>query len=386
MARMRAMLKLLRERIGSPVDIEFASDGRDFYLLQCRPQSFARDAVPTPIPRDLPYDRVIFSASKYVSNGRVPDITHIVYVDPDGYDRLDSLADLRDVGRAVGRLNKMLPKRQFVLMGPGRWGSRGDIKLGVSVTYSDINNTAVLMEIAAKRGNYTPDLSFGTHFFQDLVEAGIRYLPIFPGEDGAVFNELFLRRAPNILDSLLPEYEHLRDVVRVIDVPKATEGQVLQVLMNADLDEAVGFLSAPTTAQPGTVTERKTDTPHVTEEHWRWRLRMAEHMAGQLDAGRFGVKGLYVFGSTKNATAGPGSDIDLIVHVDGTLEQRRSLEAWFDGWSLCLSQMNYLRTGYKTEGLLDVHYVTDSDITVHTSWASKIGAITDPARPLAIKR
>ncbi len=386
MARMRAMLKLLRERIGSPVDIEFASDGREFYLLQCRPQSFSRDAVPSSIPRDLPYERVIFSASKYVSNGRVPDITHIVYVDPEEYDRLDSLGDLKDVGRVVGRLNKMLPKRQFVLMGPGRWGSRGDIKLGVSVTYSDINNTAVLMEIAAKRGNYTPDLSFGTHFFQDLVEAGIRYLPLFPGEGGGVFNELFLRRSPNILADLLPEYAHLRDVVHVIDVPKATEGLVLQVLMNADLDEAVGFLSTASTTPSGAVAERKTETPHLTEEHWRWRLRMAEHIAGQLEAERFGVKGLYVFGSTKNATAGPGSDIDLIIHVDGTLEQRRSLESWLEGWSLCLSQMNYLRTGYKTDGLLDVHYVTDSDITVHTSWASKIGAITDPARPLVIKK
>ena len=77
------MLKLLRERIGSPVDIEFASDGRDLYLLQCRPQSFSNDAVPSAIPRDLPTDRVVFAANRYVSNGRVPDITHIVYVDPE---------------------------------------------------------------------------------------------------------------------------------------------------------------------------------------------------------------------------------------------------------------------------------------------------------------
>jgi hypothetical protein len=271
-------------------------------------------------------------------------------------------------------------------MGPGRWGSRGDIKLGVSVTYSDINNTAVLMEIAARRGNYTPDLSFGTHFFQDLVEAGIRYLPLFPGENGGLFNDLFLRRAPNILSQLLPEYEHLSDVVHVIDVAKVTDGQVLQILMNADLDEAVGFITTPTTTVGGVAVERKSEQLNVTEEHWRWRLRMAEHMALQLDPERFGVKGLYVFGSTKNATAGPGSDIDLLAHVDGTLEQRRSLEAWFDGWSLCLSQMNYLRTGYRTEGLLDVHYVTDSDIRVHTSWASKIGAVTDPARPLVLMK
>jgi hypothetical protein len=81
------------------------------------------------------------------------------------------------VGHAVGRLNKLLPKRQFILMGPGRWGSRGNIRLGVHVTYSDINNTAVLIEIARQRGEYVPDLSFGTHFFQDLVESWIRFLP-----------------------------------------------------------------------------------------------------------------------------------------------------------------------------------------------------------------
>jgi pyruvate, water dikinase len=386
MARMRALLKLLRERIGTPVDIEFASDGKEFYLLQCRPQSFSRDAVPSPIPHDLQYDRLVFSANKYVSNGRVPDVTHIVFVDPEQYDRLENLTDLKDVGRAVGRLNKMLPKRQFILMGPGRWGSRGDIKLGVSITYSDINNTAVLIEIAAKKGNYTPDLSFGTHFFQDLVEAGIRYLPLFPGDEDVVFNELFLRRAPNILADLLPEYEHLSDVVRVIDVPKAADGQILQVLMNAELDEAVAFLAPASTGSAGAVPEKKTEMLHLTEEHWRWRLRMAEYLAAQLDGERFGVKALYIFGSTKNATAGPGSDIDLLVHVDGDVEQRHALEAWLEGWSLCLSEMNYLRTGYETEGLLDVHYVTDADITVRTSWASKIGAITDPARPLGLKK
>ncbi len=385
MARMRAMLKLLRERIGSPVDIEFASDGRDLYLLQCRPQSFSRDALPSAIPRDLPLDRVLFAANKYVSNGRVPDVTHVVYVDPEQYDGLESLDDLKDVGRAVGRLNKLLPKHQFILMGPGRWGSRGDIKLGVSVTYSDINNTSVLMEIAAKKGNYVPDLSFGTHFFQDLVEAGIRYLPLFPGDAGQICNDVFLRRAPNILGELLPEYAHLSEVVHVIDVTQTTDGLVLHVLMNAELDEAVGFFAPATLAQSGTP-ERKTGIPQITEDHWRWRLRMAEHIAAEVDPARFGIKGMYVFGSTKNATAGPGSDIDLIVHQEANDDSRRALEGWLEGWSLCLSEMNYLRTGYRTEGLLDVKIVTDEDFKNHSSFASKIGAITDPARALPLRR
>jgi pyruvate, water dikinase len=380
-ARMRALLRVLRERMGGPVDLEFASDGGDLYLLQCRPQSFADDATPAAIPHDVSPDRIVFVARRYVSNGRVANITHIVYVDPERYAALQSLSDLRDVGRLVGRLNKVLPKRQFILMGPGRWGSRGDIRLGVNVTYSDINNTAMLVEIAARRGQYVPDLSFGTHFFQDLVESSIRYLPLFPDDDSQL-NAAWLRRAPNVGPDLAPEFRQLADVVRVVDVPRSTNGLVLRVLMNADLDEALGVLAAPVDARP--VSSRAVE-PGLAEDHWRWRLRMAEQIAADLDAARFGVRAMYLFGSTKNATAGPASDIDVLLHVDGTADQRRALEDWLDGWSRCLSEMNYLRTGYKTDGLLDVHYVTDEDIGNRTSYAAKIGAVTDAARELPIR-
>ncbi len=383
--RMQAILRVLREALGMPVDIEFASDGRDLYLLQCRPQSHAADAVPAPIPRDLPRERVIFSANRYVTSGAVPEVTHLVYVDPEGYSGLGDLNELRDVGRVVGSLNKVLPKRQFVLMGPGRWGSRGDIKLGVSVTYSDINNSAVLVEIARKKGNYVPDLSFGTHFFQDLVESGIRYLPLYPDDPGVIFNEPFLTRSENVLPRLLPEFAHLDRVVRVIDVPEATGGQVLRVLMNADLDEAVGVLAPPGVAV-SPAAAMPSPVARVADDHCRWRLRMAQRIAADVEPGRFGVKALYVFGSTKNASAGPGSDLDLIVHFGGSPEQRRELETWLEGWSLCLAEMNFLRTGYRSQGLLDVHFVSDEDIARQTSYAAKIGAITDAARPLALGR
>jgi len=241
-AKIRTMLEVLRESFGMPVDIEFAHDGRDLYLLQCRPQSRSRGATPSPIPKDIPNDRVLFTANRYVSNGLVPHISHIVYVDPAAYDALSEHAQLLQVGRVVGLLNRQLPKRRFILMGPGRWGSRGDIKLGVSVTYSDINCAAMLIEIARRKGNYVPELSFGTHFFQDLVESSIRYLPLYPDDDGVVFNEEFLRRAENQLPTLLPDYAWLAHVVRVIDIPRESNGMVLQVLMNADEDRAVGLL------------------------------------------------------------------------------------------------------------------------------------------------
>ncbi|MEJ2722922.1 MAG: PEP/pyruvate-binding domain-containing protein, partial [bacterium] len=151
-SHVHALLKLLRDKMGMPVDIECACDGEDYYLLQCRVQSFSETHAPAPIPRDLPREKIVFSANKYVSNGRVPDITHIVYVDPDAYANLGDIESMREVGRAVGALNRVLPKRQFILLGPGRWGSRGDIKLGVSVTYSDINNSSALLEVARKKG------------------------------------------------------------------------------------------------------------------------------------------------------------------------------------------------------------------------------------------
>lgn len=109
---------------------------------------------------------------------------------------------------------------------------------------------------------------------------------------------------------------------------------------------------------------------------------MAEQIASQLDPERFGVKGFYVYGSTKNATAGPQSDIDVLIHFKGTNKQRKDLEQWLEGWSLCLDEMNRLRTGYKTSGILDVQFVTDADIAHKTSYAVKIGAVTDAARPL----
>lgn len=376
------LIKMLEDKMESSVDIEFAHDGENFYLLQCRPQSFSKDSAPAAIPKDIPEERTVFSANKYISNGRVPDLTHVVYIDPEKYSELGSREELLAVGRAVGELNKLLPKHQFILMGPGRWGSRGDIKLGVNVSYSDINNTAALVEIARKKGNYKPDLSFGTHFFQDLVEGQIRYLPLYPDNPGNIFNERFLTGSKNILADVLPKYAHLSEVIRLIDVPDVTGGMIFRVLMNADLNEAVGILVEPD--MESGMEEEIVDRNIPTQKYWLWRLRMAEHIASKLDPARFGVAGFYVFGSTKNATAGLSSDIDILIHFRGTKSQRKDLTVWLEGWSLCLDEMNYLRTGYRTGGMLDVHIVTDEDIRNKTSYALKIGAVTDPAKEIPL--
>jgi pyruvate,water dikinase len=377
------ILRILEDTLGTPVDIEFAHDGTDFYLLQCRPQSFADEDAPAPIPKDVPIDDTLFAAHRFVSNGHVPDITHVVYVDPESYARLKARTELLAVGEAVGKLNKLLPKRQFILIGPGRWGSRGDIKLGVSVTYSDINNSAMLIEIARKTGDYLPDLSFGTHFFQDLVESEIRYLPLYPDDD-SFLNMRLLHKSRNLLTAMLPEYERLAEVLRVIDIPNSSDGRILRVLMNSELDEAIAVFAEPGEHEDQARHERTDRPSRHPESYWRWRMQMAEKIAAEMDPDRFAVNAAYVIGSTKNASAGPSSDIDLLIHFRGDDRQRHDLETWLEGWSLCLGEINFLRTGYVNPQLLDVHIITEEDLNKRTSFAAKIGAVTDPALELPI--
>src|SRR5690606_10354000 len=113
-------------------------------------------------------------------DGRAEDIRYIVYVDPQAYYGLHDVPVKHEIARVIGRLNKRLEKERFILMGPGRWGSV-NIELGVHVTYADIFNTKVLIEMAVAHNGNLPELSYGTHFFQDLVEAGIHSLALHLG-------------------------------------------------------------------------------------------------------------------------------------------------------------------------------------------------------------
>ncbi len=386
--QIQSVLLLLKEKLGYPVDIEFASDGDNLYLLQCRPQSRNHDNRPVAIPPDIPYQKTIFTADRYISNGKVTGIKTIVYVDPFEYVALEKHEDLVNVAYAISHLNSILPRKSFILMGPGRWGSRGDIKLGVPVAYSDINNTAMLIEISTKESKFQPELSFGTHFFQDLVEENIKYLPLYPEDKSITFNKWFFANKNNFLGEMVPSYSYLSHVIKVIRVEEIGFDKELVVLMNADLQKAIAYLDSPSIAMETSGIEQLGAEPieDNKEDHgWKWRHYMAEQIAASIDMHACGVKGIYLFGSTNNCSARCNSDIDLIIHFDGTLEQKEQLANWLDGWSMALARMNYLKTGYQPDRLLDVHYVTDQDIVNKTSYALKINSIYDPAFPLRLR-
>ena len=239
--RVREMLARLEDAYKMPVDIEFACDGEKFYLLQCRMQSQSADAGPVRIPTDIPPEDVIFDARRYVRTGQAEGITYIVYIDPRIYDAVATRERRIEIARVVGRINHQLERRSFILIGPGRWGST-DLRLGVPVRYADINRCRMLIEVARQKNGFQPEVSFGTHFFQDLVEARIDYLPLYPDERGNRFNETFLTNSANCLAEVVPEDAEFAHEIHVIHVPAVAEDRRLTIVMDGETDQAVAYL------------------------------------------------------------------------------------------------------------------------------------------------
>ena len=243
-------LKALEFGYGRPVDIEFTlALGREYprpsielHLLQCRAQSVHYLAEEVRFPEKLAESDIVFGTVKLVPTGRVRNIGYIVYVDPDKYMLNHDPFHKLEVGRLIGRINQRLEGKTFILMGPGRWGSN-NADLGVKVGYADIYNSRALVEIGWGQGPSRPTLSYGTHFFQDLVEAHIYPLAIFPGEQGNPFRQAFFDEALNALPALLPDDARYAGAVKVIDVSATTGGRTLELVMSGEEGRALAFLA-----------------------------------------------------------------------------------------------------------------------------------------------
>jgi len=242
------MLERLDRAYNQPVDTEFTAfvdtGGRvKVNLLQCRPLWLPGLSGSLKVPHNIPRERTLFKAMRVISGGAVSKIQHIIYIDPRRYAEIASVDLKRSVGRVVGRLNRHphLVSGKFFMMGPGRWGS-SNIDLGVSVSYADIDNTAVLVEIAREDSGHVPEVSYGTHFFQDLVEAQIIYLPVYPDDPETWFNDAFFEGADNMLTDLLPGTSQFENVVHVIHVPQTADGAYAQVVADPQTHSALCFL------------------------------------------------------------------------------------------------------------------------------------------------
>lgn len=240
----KKILRSLEDAYGRPIDMEFAWDGELLYLLQCRTLSMPEELEVVELPEDIPEEYVIFTNNRILSNSITRDIEYVVYVDPKAYANLGSYEKKLRIGSVVSQLNRMLAGKRYGLFGPGRWGSN-DIILGVGVGYEDINRTCILAEIAFEKDGVTPEVSSGTHFFNDLIEASIVPIAIYPDESGLVFKEEFFLESPNKLTTFSKELAPYGNVVRVLHVPECCGGRFLQIYQDVRSQKGIGFLEFP---------------------------------------------------------------------------------------------------------------------------------------------
>ena len=240
----RKILRVLEESYNYPVEIEFTVNfihspatetmaGSGFRprgstkdnafrinLLQCRPLQTWGLSRKANIPNKVKNEDTLFESNGYFLGGNISlEIKRIIYVNPEQYTKLSEI-DKHEIARIVGALNRDIKDRAglpTMLIGPGRWGTMTP-SLGVPVKFAEINNIAVLSEVAFSSGNLMPELSFGTHFFQDLVETKIFYIALFPEKKEVVFNDRWFTQLENIFAKLIPQSSKYKDIVGVYDV------------------------------------------------------------------------------------------------------------------------------------------------------------------------
>ena len=223
---MRRLLATLERAYDYPVDVEFtgtyASNGRLYLnLIQCRPlQTRGIQSKRVEIRATEDAQTLFRSSGSFMGGSIVQPIARVIAVDSAAFMGL-TLTDKYELARIIGRLNRYIKARDQVpslLLGPGRWGTSTP-RLGVPVRFAEINAMTAIAEVSFSAGGLQPELSFGTHFFQDLVETGIFYVALNPDKQGCLVNTAALAALPNRLAELLPDDARFAGVLRVVDLP-----------------------------------------------------------------------------------------------------------------------------------------------------------------------
>ncbi len=248
---MRRMLHNLENAYDYPVDTEFtvnfAPDGTmQLNLLQCRPlQTFKHSARHTRLPEEREGDRLFLASSSFMGGNLSEQVKGILYIGPE-YLELSN-ADKYQVARLVGKVNRRAKQADvlpLMLIGPGRWGTSTP-SLGVPVSFAEICNASILVEIAEQKEGFMPELSYGTHFFQDLVETQIFYIALLGETEGGVFDPSLMDDIPNAFLEIFPEFPGMEKVIRIWNL----EGRHENIFIEADVQsrQVRGYINKPNT-------------------------------------------------------------------------------------------------------------------------------------------
>lgn len=221
---MRAALAKLASAYQYPVDIEFTINFRPdgdyrFSLVQCRPlqtRGLGKAVRMPELPR--PEDCLFSSTGNFMGGNVHLPIGAVVYVRPKRYLGLGH-QDRYAVARLVGEATRALKGQGVMAIGPGRWGTTTP-SLGVPVSFSEVAAADALIEFTYPDADFHPDLSYGSHFFQDIVEGETFYAAIFDGRADVIFNHQHLTRQANQILELVPGADPV--AARVVHVVRPT--------------------------------------------------------------------------------------------------------------------------------------------------------------------
>ncbi len=175
------VLDVVKEAMGSPVEIEFAVDlNKDkqnrasFYLLQIKPLIGSATDYNVNMDR-FPKERILLLSEKCMGNGMLENIQDVIYIDKEYFDKAATL----QMADEIEELNKQFSAdhRKYILIGPGRWGTR-DRWIGIPVNWAQISNAKVIVETSLE--GYPLDESSGSHFFHNVVSMSVGYLSVQP--------------------------------------------------------------------------------------------------------------------------------------------------------------------------------------------------------------
>ncbi|HEY6098768.1 MAG TPA: pyruvate, phosphate dikinase, partial [Anaeromyxobacter sp.] len=139
---------------------------------------------------------------------------------------------------------------RVLLVGPGRWGTR-TLSVGVPTSFAEIQRVSAICEVVKPGLEVTPEVSLGSHFFDELVEADMLYVAVHPGRPGHGLAEDLLRGERNRLAELLPRDARLEGVVRVLDFPPGGDGRSLWLSADFVRQEALCYLTTKSSPHEG---------------------------------------------------------------------------------------------------------------------------------------
>ena len=223
MDQMKRMLRCIQDEYEYPVDTEFTiniSENGEYSidLLQCRPLQVQKGKTGTVVPSDIPEERILLE-SKGASMGmsKASELDIIVYVDPVKYYNMP-YKDKDLVAKLIGKVNwhyRDLNKHMMLIV-PGRVGTTSP-ELGVPTAFSDISAFDIICETEESKAGYNPELSYGSHIFQDLVEAEILYTAVFQGDKTLHYTPEKLEKTRDMIRDF-SDSEALAGIVHVYDV------------------------------------------------------------------------------------------------------------------------------------------------------------------------